>query len=259
MRISRRDSSSLLGDAGRVPVILSPCSIRRMTSSSRSTLVVLACRGPSASMARWNESSCTHAAMGMVAVRHLPLCGQNSRSERAQLFSRRQGCQGPATRGAAAAAIRLPAGNTRPLRALCEARGATQDRWQGSGPPTAAVVPRWRGHCMTPPGAARDRCSAAFWWVRPPVRPGRRPGRWMARRPRRCGRRGRTYVIMLLVAVPVLTGARVSRKLPGTSPASRQRAPTPPPQPLPDPGSPSAARTCQPGACHRRNPGPPSG
>jgi hypothetical protein len=40
---------------------------------------------------------------------------------------------------------------------------------------------------MTPPRATRDRCSAAFSWVRPPVRPGRCPGRWMARRPRRRG------------------------------------------------------------------------
>jgi hypothetical protein len=136
------------------------------------------------------------------------------------------------------------------------ASGATQDRWQGSGPPTAAAVPAWRGRCMTPPRATRDRCSAAFSRVRPPVRPGRCPGRWMARRPRR---RSPDLHDHVLVAVPVLTDARGSRKFPGTSPAPRQRAETRPPQPLPDPGSPSAARTCQPGACHRLSPGPPSG
>jgi hypothetical protein len=95
-----------------------------------------------------------HAAMGMAAVRHLPLCGRNSGSERVQHFSRRQGRQGPATREPLPTAIRLAASNPRqprpmpgPWRHLRSLAGA----WA----PTAAV-PRWLGRCMTSPRAARD-------------------------------------------------------------------------------------------------------
>src|SRR5258708_28254284 len=46
--VSRRDSSSLLRDAGRVPAILSPCSIRRVTSTSPSTPAGVGCPPPRA-------------------------------------------------------------------------------------------------------------------------------------------------------------------------------------------------------------------
>ena len=97
-----------------------PSHAAALSSRARRRIWPAANRAP-----RWpagtTRSAPTRPAIGILAATHLPLCRQNSRSEPARQFSRAAGLSRACHPGALAA-VRLPAGNARPPRALREDR-----------------------------------------------------------------------------------------------------------------------------------------